>query len=571
MTHGTSAGTPGTSAFGIVGQPWVYGYVPSAQDWLTLAVSKVDGTRQVAGLPLSNDIPAASLANSLAGTGPGTLAAGNDARITGALQSSAVGPLATVAGSSPAAAVISALSFIPITAAQAPVQSVAGLTGAPTGSQIASALPTASTSVPGLVKVDGSTIAMNNGIASVPSNAFDPPGAAAAVAARTVAGQPLTGNISAASLASALPTASTSGPGLVPTLTGSTSTYLRSDGTQAVPPTGVAANPGGSSGQIQVNASSAFGGVTPSGDVVSFNAGTGAFTIGSIGGKAVSLAAPLTTTGTGGVTFAGPASALTLTLPTTSSTLAATSQLPTIPSATATQLYAGTGAAGAITPVSLGTNLSLTSGTLNATGGSGATIPSATPAQIYVGTGSANSAAAQTISGDATLATSGALTVTKLNGQSVALGGALSTTNAVAFAAPSGGGSYTLPATGATLVSASNTIAGLQLGTNPTARQVAGTVQNQATIASSTTTVGTSVTTVFPSASSGYISVSIGVPSSGSEISCTANGSTPTLGTSATAYPNQLLLWPTQTGGSVPMGPYQCIASASTTITTEAH
>ncbi len=56
-------------------------------------------------------------------------------------------------------------------------------------------------------------------------------------------------------------------------------------------------NPGGTAGQIQVSTGTAFGGVTPGGDVSAFNATTGAFTIGSIGGKTVSLGGAFSTSG----------------------------------------------------------------------------------------------------------------------------------------------------------------------------------------------------------------------------------------------------------------------------------
>ncbi len=279
---------------------------------------------------------------------------------------------------------------------------------------------------------------------------------------------------------------------------------------------------------------------------------------------------------------------------TTSSTLAAGNdtrvvaggtalQPAAIPSATTTQLYGGTGSGGAVAPVTLGTGLSMSGSTLNATGsGGGATIPSATPAQVYVGTNAANSAAAQTISGDASLATSGALTVTKLNGQAVSLAAPLSTSGANPLTmTTTGTTAVTLPTSGmlatvaqlASYTPTTATLAGLTIGSNPTAKQIASSLANQSVIAPSTTTVGTSATVIYPAASvPGYISVSIGVPSSAANpIACTSNGITPVIGTSATAYPNQLFLWPTQAGGAVPAGPYQCIASAPTTITTEAH
>lgn len=61
-----------------------------------------------------------------------------------------------------------------------------------------------------------------------------------------------------------------------------------------------------------------------------------------------------------------------------------------LPSATTSQLYGGTGAAGAAADVTIGSGLSLSGGTLSASGS--ATLPVATTAQIYGGTGTAGTA-----------------------------------------------------------------------------------------------------------------------------------------------------------------------------------
>ena len=64
------------------------------------------------------------------GTAAGTVAAGNDSRIVGALQTSAAGPLATQAGANESASIVCGLGVTPIPASGAPVQTVAGRTGA---------------------------------------------------------------------------------------------------------------------------------------------------------------------------------------------------------------------------------------------------------------------------------------------------------------------------------------------------------------------------------------------------------------------------------------------------------
>lgn len=99
----------------------------------------------------------------------------------------------------------------------------------------------------------------------------------------------------------------------------------------------------------------------------------------------------------GGSGTAGAAQAVTLgtNLNIISGTLNATTA--SLPSATTSQLYGGSGSAGSAQAVTLGTNLSITGGTINAATGSAATLPSATTSQLYGGTGTAGTAQAITL------------------------------------------------------------------------------------------------------------------------------------------------------------------------------
>jgi hypothetical protein len=92
---------------------------------------------------------------------------------------------------------------------------------------------------------------------------------------------------------------------------------------------------------------------------------------------------------------------------------------------------------------------------------------------------------------------------------------------------------------------------------------------NLATITPLATTVGTSATVVYAPGS--YVGVSIGTTADGSSMACTGDGSTPVIGVTPTATYPQGFLWPAVPGGSVPPGPYTCIASVSQTVAVEAH
>jgi hypothetical protein len=102
-------------------------------------------------------------------------------------------------------------------------------------------------------------------------------------------------------------------------------------------------------------------------------AGSLALTVGSIGGKTVSLGGTFTMSGS--YNFTGTLTGATgITFP-TSGTLATTANINTaLPSATSIQLYGGTGSAGVAQAITLGTNLSISGTTLNASGG-GSTAP----------------------------------------------------------------------------------------------------------------------------------------------------------------------------------------------------
>jgi hypothetical protein len=104
------------------------------------------------------------------------------------------------------------------------------------------------------------------------------------------------------------------------------------------------------------------------GDVTASGSGSVAATVVSIGGKAVSLGGAFTISGAFSTTMTVTGTTA-VTLP-TSGTLITTAALP---SATTSQLYGGSGTAGAAAVVSIGSGLSLSGGTLSASGGGGVT------------------------------------------------------------------------------------------------------------------------------------------------------------------------------------------------------
>ena len=215
----------------------------------------------IAGLPVSSNPSATALANAIAPMLPGGSPA--TATAAGLVKVPSSSGLAVAADGT-----ITAPGLLPTTTTIAGLSVSGNPSAAALAAQVAPMLPLGSTSAPGVLQVDGSTIRVASGVASVPSTAFDAPGAAAAVAARTIAGMPLTASIPAASLANALtgtgagslaagndtriagalqtsaagPLATVSGstPLAAATaalgLSGSTATFLRSDGTQVTPP-----------------------------------------------------------------------------------------------------------------------------------------------------------------------------------------------------------------------------------------------------------------------------------------------------------------------------------------------
>jgi len=153
-----------------------------------------------------------------------------------------------------------------------------------------------------------------------------------------------------------------------------------------------AATPGGSSGQYQINNGGTFGGVTISGDGTIDQSGN--LTVFSIGGEAVSLAGPLTTSGAFPVTatFTGPTSVV---FP-TSGTLA----IVGTGGAGVAAITDGVNTVGSGGTMTISTGLALSAGgTLTATGGGGATLPLALSSQLYGGTGVANLATPVSLSG----------------------------------------------------------------------------------------------------------------------------------------------------------------------------
>lgn len=114
------------------------GYVDAA-DGLRILSSTLGQPNGPAQLGAGGLLPVAQLP---VGTATGTLAAGNDSRITGAAQSASLAPVATT-----------------------------GAYGSLTGTPAAFALPTATTTVLGGVKIDGTTVTISAGVISVPTDA----------------------------------------------------------------------------------------------------------------------------------------------------------------------------------------------------------------------------------------------------------------------------------------------------------------------------------------------------------------------------------------------------------------
>ena len=92
---------------------------------------------------------------------------------------------------------------------------------------------------------------------------------------------------------------------------------------------------------------------------------------------------------------------------------------------------------------------------------------------------------------------------------------------------------------------------------------------NLPAIAPLTTSISPSPATIFPAAA--YVSIRITPLTSGTQMACTGDGTTPAIGASATASYGQDLHWPDQPGGAMPTGVVQCVSTAAGTIQTEAH
>ena len=92
---------------------------------------------------------------------------------------------------------------------------------------------------------------------------------------------------------------------------------------------------------------------------------------------------------------------------------------------------------------------------------------------------------------------------------------------------------------------------------------------NLPVIAPATTSLTSSPATIFPAAA--YVSIRIAPLTSGTQMACTGDGTTPIIGASATVSYGQDLHWPDQPGGAMPTGAVQCVSTAAGTIQTEAH
>lgn len=118
-----------------------------------------------------------------------------------------------------------------------------------------------------------------------------------------------------------------------------------------------------------------------------------------------------------------------------------------LPSATTSQLYGGTGAAGAASAVTVGSGLSLSGATLTSTVNLSAALPSATTSQLYGGTGAAGTAQAITLgtglsmSGTTLNATGGGGGVTQIIAGTNVTVSPIGGTGAVTVSASGGGGS----------------------------------------------------------------------------------------------------------------------------------
>lgn len=133
---------------------------------------------------------------------------------------------------------------------------------------------------------------------------------------QTVHAQPVTPPVGAAALVCAYNTA-------IPAPSNGAFAYVQCDSTGKLitTSTGGSGTPGGTPGQIQFNSAGAFGGFTMSGDCTTVTS-TGVITCTAIGGKAVTLSGPLTTTGPSATTtFALGATGDTYTFPDASDTV----------------------------------------------------------------------------------------------------------------------------------------------------------------------------------------------------------------------------------------------------------